>query len=112
SSISIPIRVEKDGQYEITVVWKPTDEGGGGGAGKGRGKGRGASSNAENVLVEVLSHDATHHAVEPPAAIPPKGEAHFKVDETVDNVPFIDLKTIFQFGAEDAVEINNAGTKK
>lgn len=114
SSISIPIHVEKSGQYEITVLWKPNDAGGGGGGGGGKGKGRGgdASTNAENVLAEVLSYDITHHSVEPPQPVPPKGEAHFTINETVDNVPFIDLKTIFQFGADDGVEINNANTKR
>jgi len=109
SSIAIPIRVEKSGQYEITVLWKPSDSGGGGGKGKGN---QGPTVNADNVLVEVLSHDATHHSAAAPAPVPPKGEAHFKIDETVDNVPFFDLKTIFQFGPDDGVEINNANTKR
>ena len=109
SSITIPIRVEKSGQYEIAVLWKPSDGGGGKDA---KGKPKAVTVNAENVLVEVLSFDATRHSIEPAKPVPPKGEAHFNIDETVNNVKFLDLKTIFQFGPADGVEIDNAGTKR
>ncbi|MEI6233574.1 MAG: hypothetical protein WCT04_11010 [Planctomycetota bacterium] len=109
SSISIPIRVEKSGQYEIIVLFKQNDVGG---EKTSKGKPIPTSTNAENVLVEVLSYDPTRHAIEATKPVPPKGEAHFKIDETVSNIKFYDLKTIFQFGAADGVEINNIGTKK
>lgn len=114
SSIAIPIKVPKDGQYELTVLWKPSEPGSGGGGGKGKkgGGGGGGTISADNVLVEVLSYDTTKHAVEPPAPVPPKGEAHFKVDQTVDNIKFWDLKTIFQFGADGNVELNNKDTHR
>ena len=109
SSIAIPIRVDKTGAYEITVIWKPNDTSV---EKSGKNKSVAAQSNAENVLIEVLSYDPTRHAVEAPKPIPPKGEAHFKIDETVSNIKFLDLKTVFQFGPNDGVEINNAGTRR
>ncbi len=114
SSIAIPIKVAKDGQYEITVLWKQNDAGGGFGGGKGKNKGGGGGTtlNAENVLAEVLSYDPSKHAIEAAADVPPKGEAHFKIDQTISNVKFMDLKTIFQFGASGGAEINNTGTHR
>ncbi|MCS6858878.1 MAG: hypothetical protein NZT92_01000 [Abditibacteriales bacterium] len=109
SSVIIPIRVPQDGKYELSVIWRRND---GGARPDGRGRFRPPVANARRVLVEVLSHDPTQHAVEPPPPIPPQGEAHFTIDQTVDNVPFQDLNTVFQFGPNDGVEIHNAGTKR
>jgi hypothetical protein len=109
SSLMIPIRVPQDGQYELSVIWRKND---GTPSADPRGRLRPSFTNARNVLVEVLSFDPTQHAVEPPRPIPPKGEAHFTIDQTIDNVPFQDLNTVFQFGLDDGVEINNANTKR
>ncbi len=69
---------------------------------------------AKNVLVEVVSHDhRSRLAVAPPTAVPPGGEAHFSVDQSIDNIAFWDLETPFQFTDEKAgVEIHNGGTRR
>jgi hypothetical protein len=96
SSITIPIRVPRDGRYELAVLWR-----------KGYGK-----RNAPSVLVEVLSQDKTRLALPPAPPVPPKGEAHFFVDQSVDSIAFWDLKTSFRFATEgEGVEVNNAGTR-
>ncbi len=109
SSVIIPIRVPQDGKYALSVIWRKND---GAPSTDPRGRFRPPITNARNVLVEVLSFDPTQHAVEPPPPIPPRGEAHFLIDQTVDNIAFWDLKTIFKFGANDGVEISNANTKR
>lgn len=109
ASIAIPIRVEKDGKYNVTVLWRKSD--GNAGVDK-KGRPRPVIGNATSVLVEVLSHDATRHALEEARPVPPKGEAHFFIDQTLSNIPYWELKTSFQFGPNDGVEINNANTKR
>jgi hypothetical protein len=109
NSVVIPIRVPQDGTYEVRVMWRKND---GSARVDGRGRQRPPILNAHNVLVEVLSHDPTQHAVEPPPPIPPKGEAHFTIDQTIDNIPFWDLQPAFKFGANDGVEIVNANTRR
>lgn len=94
STLLIPIQVPLDGKYEITVVWREQE------------------NLATDVPVEVLSYDPTQHSLKPPKPVPPQGEAHFWIDQTLDNIPYWDLKTAFQFGPEDGVEINNANTKR
>lgn len=94
SSLLIPIQVPRDGKYEITVVWREQE------------------NLATSVPIEVFSCDPTQHALKPSEPVPPPGEAHFWIDQTLDNIPYWDLKTAFQFGPEDGVEINNANTKR
>jgi hypothetical protein len=61
----------------------------------------------------VVSRDKTSRLAVPPAPpVPPKGEAHFFVDQSMDTVAFWDLKTAFRFGPTDGVEIRNTGTRK
>jgi hypothetical protein len=108
-SVILPIRVDADGKYELTVLWRKND----GTAEKdNKGRSKGLISNADSVLVEVESYDSTRHAVEPNRPVPPKGEAHFRIDQTLSNIPYWELNTSFQFGPADGVEINNAGTKR
>ncbi|HYG75527.1 MAG TPA: hypothetical protein VEK08_11040 [Planctomycetota bacterium] len=110
ASIVFPVDVEKDGKYELTVVWRKND--GTSNEKDKNGKPKQVSSNAESVLVEVLSFDATRHALEAPRPVPPKGQAHFVIDQTLSNIPYWELKTSFQFGPDDGVEINNANTRR
>ena len=109
SSATIPISVPKDGKYELTVIWRK--KAGDGGKDK-KGKPKPVNLNAESVLVEVFSYDPTRHAMEASKPVPPKGEAHFLIDQTLNNIPFWDLKNTFQFGPNDGVEINNSNTHR
>ena len=129
SHITFPVSVEKPGQYEVAVTWRrfrlpappkpapvkaaPPATTAAKAKPKPRGP-RGAPTNgAENVLVEVVSRDKDSRLAVPPAPpVPPKGEAHFFVDETLDTIPFADLKTAFQFGPNDGIEIRNDNTHK
>src|SRR5581483_1890814 len=110
STLTIPLRPEKDGRYRIEMVWRKN-------AAEGttdrRGRRRVPVANAKNVLVEVFSHDRNHLALPPLPEVPPAGEARFTIDQTLDNIAFWDLKTAFRFAKEgDGVEINNAGTRR
>jgi len=109
SSIILPVRVESDGRYELSVLWRKND---GTPETDNRGRVKPVIPNAESVRVEVDSYDPTHHAAEPTPPVPPKGEARFFIDQTLSNIPYWDLNTSFQFGHEDGVEINNSGTKR
>lgn len=110
SEIAFPIAVTAPGKYEVAVTWRrfkaPPQ--------KGKGRQRGApTSGADNVLIEVVSRDKESVLALPaPDPIPPKGEAHFSVDQSIDNRPYADLKTAFQFGPEDGITIRNDGTRK
>ena len=107
STLVFPLKIDLDGKYDLTLHWR---KGGAAPIKKGRRKiFRGA--NADNVLVEVQSHDKPRLATPESEALPPKGEAHFHIDETDDTVSFRDLKTAFKFGPGDGVEISNTGTR-
>ncbi|MBI3854120.1 MAG: hypothetical protein HY293_00350 [Planctomycetes bacterium] len=109
SSLIIPIRVDADGSYELSVVWRGND---GAPENDNRGRRKPVILNAESVRVEVLSHDATRHTARPSPAVPPPGQARFFIDQTLSNIPYWELNTSFQFGPGDGVEINNAGTRR
>jgi hypothetical protein len=96
SHIIFPIRVDEDGQYQVTVLYRVFPN----------------RYMAKAVPVEVLSHDGQHQLTLPPASpTPPKGEAHFTVDQTVDTIPYWDSKTAFRFSdPTQGVEISNKGT--
>jgi hypothetical protein len=102
SSILIPLKVAQDGSYEVALRWRRS--------GNGR-KGRGGS-NADNVPVEVFSHDPSRLASPPAPPAPPKGEARFLMDQSDDTRSFVELGTVFRFGAQDGVEIVNADTRR
>jgi hypothetical protein len=106
SSLVIPLFVKADGSYELTLRWrKRTGE-----RKTRRGRRVFAGDYADNLLVEVQSHDPHRLAIPPVPPIPPKGEADFTVDESDDTVSFRQLETAFRFGPGDGVEISNAGT--
>jgi hypothetical protein len=109
SRIEIPIDVPKEGKYEVTVVWRRS-----GSVQVGRGRRATAASNARAVLVEVHSHDPSVIANPPLPEVPPKGEARFFIDQTMDTIPHWDLQAAFKFGngAEAGVEIRNEGTTR
>src|SRR5439155_27246084 len=67
--------------------------------------------NANAVLAEIFSQNDSELAKPPPPPVPPAGEAHFFIDETIDTIAFADLDASFQFGPDDFVEINNRGTR-
>lgn len=110
SLITFPVRVSKPGKYEVVFSWrgyKVVED-----KNKKR-RNRGPAEAASNVRVEVVSADKAHRLAVPAAPpVPPKGEAHFYVDQTADTVAFWDLKTAFRFGPDDSVELRNEGTKK
>jgi hypothetical protein len=115
SWITFPIAVKQPGRYEVTLAWRNPKIPDAGGAGRGNRRRRqtDAADMANNVLVEVVSHDRSRLAVAQPPAVPPAGEAHFSVDQTIDNIAFWDLETPFQFADEKAgVEIHNGGTRR
>ena len=115
SLVTFPVQVEKAGQYQVDVTWRRFKGGSAGKEGGGRPI-RGAPSNgAENVLVEVVSRDkGSRVAVPPTPPVPPKGQAQFFVDETLDTIPYFDLKTAFLFGPSptDGIEVRNDNTRK
>jgi hypothetical protein len=115
SLLTFPLPVAAAGEYRLALLYRRS----GGDMGSGRpGQAQGRRrrrrpENATNVLVEVVSHDPSR--LEQPRALPrpPAGEAHFTVDQTVDNIVYRDLKTAFRFDGDDQyVEVNNAGTKQ
>ena len=109
SRIQLPIDVPTAGKYELSVLWRKA-----GSVQAGRGRNRAGVDNASAVLVEVYSADASSLANPPVPPAPPKGEARFLIDQTVDNLPYWDLEASFRFGtdASQGVEIRNDGTKR
>jgi hypothetical protein len=112
SLITFPITVTEPGEYEIALTWRATPPPDKGTSTKGRRRRRTVDA-AERVLVEVDSRDkASELAMPTPPPIPEKGVAEFAVDETLDTIPFADLKTAFRFGPGDGVELSNVGTRR
>lgn len=105
SRIEIPIEVAHEGKYEVTVVWRKP------GVVQLR-RNRIPQDNASAVLVQVHSHDPAQTANPPLPVVPPKGEAHFRIDQTLDTLRYWELEPGFKFGTEGGVEINNLGTKR
>ena len=90
--IELPIEVEKDGEYEVSILW------------------RGSKDLSDRVLVEVYSKSPSLLAMPATPAIPEKGQAHFTYDSSEDARPFAPVQGQFRFGAHDYVEVNNQGT--
>ncbi|HLK58451.1 MAG TPA: hypothetical protein VKU00_17920 [Chthonomonadaceae bacterium] len=107
STLTIPLPIEQDGQYELTFAWRRAETVKDGGRNR---RGYGAA-NAENVLVEVISHDKHRIAVPQPLPVPPQGVAAFSVDESDDALNLWKSLPAFKFGADDGVEINNTDTR-
>ncbi len=94
SHIRIPLELEADGEYELSVLWRKD------------------SANATQVLVEVEGEGIVDQlAIAPTVELPDPGEARFHYDSSDDTQPFADLGAWFQFGEGDYVEINNSGTR-
>lgn len=95
--IEIPIKVTKDGEYEVYLKWARPPK-------------RNLTS---QVVAEVYSYGPTHLVSVPLPERPPKGEAHFRIDQTMDTIAFWDLKTSFRFDTPDEyLQIGNEGTTK
>ena len=111
SQITFPLSVEKPGKYDVTFLWKravaPKA------AKRPAGKNLAPASLCQDLCVQVVSADKASTIATPPAPpVPPKGEAHFFIDQSVDNRPHADLKSSFVFGPNDGVEVRNEGTTK
>jgi hypothetical protein len=107
SSLVIPLKVDKDGPYEVSLAWRSTET-----TRNFGGKRRGFSApNAENVLVEVRSYDKSRLVAPSPPPVPPRGEARFTMDQSDDTVQFWNAATPFRFGEGDGVEITNGQTR-
>lgn len=106
SSLIFPLHFEQDGPYEISLQWRKPQTS----TTTKRGRKRYRGPAASTVLVEVRSHDKHRLALPDSPPAPPKGEGHFTVDESDDTVQARDLKTSFQFGPGDGVEVSNANT--
>lgn len=99
SRLIVPLRVDKPGRYEIQMTWRKNEDG----------------ANSDAVPVIVYARGAPPGALPPAPPVPPRGEAHFIVDETIDNVPCWDLSTQFRFERNEprtGLEIANAGTRR
>lgn len=109
SRIEVPVEVPKEGSYEVVVVWRRA-----GSVQVGRGRRSSPAGNADAVPVELYSADPSRIAHPRLPEAPPQGEARFVIDQTVDTIPFWDLKTTFRFGdgPDQGVEIQNGGTRK
>jgi hypothetical protein len=94
STLTLPIAVTQEGKYEVTLCW------------------RASADNAAAVLAEVWSHDAGRLAPPPAPVVPPKGEAHYWIDQSNDAIAYVDLGASFRFGPGNYLEVNNKGTTK
>ena len=90
--IEIPIDVEKDGKFEVSIYWRQNDE------------------LSDRILVEVYSDSPTSLAMPSVPAIPEIGRAHFSYDSSEDARPFAPVPGQFRFGKGDYVEVNNRNT--
>ncbi|MBB6052207.1 hypothetical protein [Armatimonas rosea] len=111
SQITFPLEVLKPGKYEVTFLWKRAAAPK---AGKRpAGKNLAPSTLCRDLCVQVVSRDSVSAIATPPAPpVPPKGEAHFWIDQSIDNRAHADLKSSFVFGTEGGIEIRNDGTAK
>ena len=111
SQITFPLVVEKPGKYEVSFLWKRSTAPKA--AKRPAAKKLAPSSLCQDLCVQVVSRDIVSSVATPPApAVPPKGEAHFVIDQSIDNRPHADLRSAFLFGPGDGVEIRNEGTSK
>lgn len=93
SRITIPLSVEKDGQYSVLVSWHAD------------------AQNASNVLVELYAEDANNElAVQVDPAPPTIGNAYYWYDCGHDSVAYAQLDDQFVFGDDGYIEISNGGT--
>ena len=111
SQITFPLSVEKPGKYDVTFLWKRAAAPKA--AKRPAGKNLAPASLCQDLCVQVVSADRASTIATPPAPpVPPKGEAHFFIDQSVDNRPHADLRSSFVFGLNDGIEVRNEGTTK
>ena len=99
SRLTVPLRVPAPGKYEVALTWRKNE----------------ANVNSESVPVEVYATGQTRLTLPPAPPIPPKGEAHYILDQTIDSVSFFDLNTAFHFDptqVKSGLEISNKNTHK
>ncbi len=99
SRLTVPLRVRAAGRYEVALTWRKN----------------GAGINSEAVPVTLYAPGQFHLSLPPAPPTPPRGEAHYLLDQTVDNVSYFDLKTAFGFDPhqpKSGVEISNKDTRK
>ncbi|MBV9851734.1 MAG: hypothetical protein JO250_18855 [Armatimonadetes bacterium] len=97
SRLTVPLRVDKPGRYELVLTWRKNADG------------------AASVPVTVYAPGPSRLALPPAPPLPPPGQAQYVLDQTVDGVPFWDVGTAFQFNPrapQSGVEITNRGTRK
>jgi hypothetical protein len=97
SHVLFPLTVKQAGRYEISVLYRVLKD----------------RYMATAVPVEMLSQDKHWLAVAPPPPVPLPGEAHYRIDQSMDTRPYWDSRTVFKFEKpEQGVELNNAGTRR
>ena len=99
SRLTVPLRAPAAGRYEVVFTWRKN----------------GAGVNSEAVPVTLYIPGQNRLTLPPAPPTPPRGEAHYLLDQTVDNVSYFDLKTAFGFDPhqpKSGVEISNKATRK
>jgi len=99
SRLTVPLRVTVPGRYEIALTWRKNE----------------AGVNSVSVPVTVYAPGPTRLTLPPASPTPPRGEAHYLLDQTIDNASYFDLKTAFGFDPrrpKSGVEISNKDTHK
>ncbi|MEM7231118.1 MAG: hypothetical protein AAF517_03020 [Planctomycetota bacterium] len=94
SYIRVGLEVPETGEYSIDILWK-------------------YDKNLEtSVPIDVLHYGSGKHVLRQPEALPPAGEAHYFVDQSVDSEAFTPLGDRFRFDKTGAVVISNRGTTR
>jgi len=99
SRLTAPLRVPAPGRYEIALTWRKNE----------------AGVNSVSVPVTVYAPGPTRLTLPPAPPTPPRGEAHYYLDQTIDSASYFDLKTAFSFDPRQprsGVEISNKDTHK
>ena len=99
SRLTVPLRVPTPGRYQVTFSWRKNE----------------AGINSSAVPIAVYVPGQTRLTLPPVPPAPPRGEAHYVLDQTDDSVSYFDLKTAFGFDprqAKSGVEVTNKDTRK
>ena len=99
SRLTVPLQVPAPGRYEVALTWRKND----------------AGVNSDSVPVTVYAPGQTKLTLPPAPPIPPRGEAQYLLDQTVDSVSYVDLNTAFHFDptqTKSGVEISNKDTHR
>ncbi|MEZ6138129.1 MAG: hypothetical protein R3C53_24865 [Pirellulaceae bacterium] len=95
STITVTLTSDMDQEIDVIARWIPD------------------ARNADNVLCELFGDNVEpHRGLQSPQQydIPETGTAVFHFDCSNDTVPFVELPGVFQFGAQNYVEITNEHT--